>query len=193
MQFDWIEEPWVSEKVRLAFEQVPFERMTRESNGVPIRQTTAPSMMARMLSGLEVEPDLKVLEIGTGSGYNAALLQELTGPMGRVITVEVDPAVSTAAQKRLQENGYGSVRCVGADGWHGWEEDAPYDRIIAACKPASLPEAWAQQLREGGLLVTPLAKREKPEETVIVYFRKQEGELKQVEEHGGGFIPMTRI
>src|SRR5579862_2919848 len=106
MTFTWIEEPWVSERVRKVFQRVPFERITRDENGTPFVQTTAPPMMARMLSGLRVEPGMSVLEIGTGSGYNSALLQELVGSEGRVVTLEIDPEVSAAARKRLRDNDY---------------------------------------------------------------------------------------
>jgi protein-L-isoaspartate(D-aspartate) O-methyltransferase len=146
--------------------------MTRLPDGTPITQSTDPEVMTRMHVGLRAGLGMKVLEVGTGSGYNAVLLIELVGGAGRVVTVEVSEAVSAAAQERLMDNGYVRVVCMVGDGWHGCEEHAPYDRIIAATKPERAPDAWVDLLKPGGILVTPVDRPESPTGTVIAYFRK---------------------
>ncbi len=96
---------------------------------------SAPHMNAMMSEYLEVEPSQKILEIGTGSGYQAALLSELVGPTGQIFTIERIPELSATAQALLIELGYTNITCIVGDGSLGWESEAPYDRIIvtAAC------------------------------------------------------------
>jgi protein-L-isoaspartate(D-aspartate) O-methyltransferase len=187
-----LSEPWVSKPVRLAFEAAPFERLTRDEDGFPLTQTTNPELMARMLVGLQVEPGASALEIGTGSGYNAALLSELVGEGGRVVSIEVSETVSADARRRLLENGYGGVRLRVGDGWGGYAANAPYDRIIATTKPSRIPESWVLQLKPGGILVTPIDHPRSPTGTVVAYYRNEGGVLALFDGQVAGFIPMTR-
>jgi hypothetical protein len=97
-----------------------------------------------------------VLEVGAGTGYNAALLAELAGPPGRVTTVDIDPLVAAEAREHLDAAGYPAVQVHAADGRGGWPLSAPYDRIILTVGTDDLFAAWLDQLAEGGLLVLPL-------------------------------------
>jgi protein-L-isoaspartate(D-aspartate) O-methyltransferase len=115
-----------------------------------------PSMLARMLELAAVEPGNRVLEVGTGSGYNAALLAELAGSAGRVVSVEVEDDLAARARATLEAWGYGAVRIVRGDGYAGCPDFAPYDRIVVSARAYDVPAAWWDQLVEGGRLVVPL-------------------------------------
>ncbi|WP_311546033.1 methyltransferase domain-containing protein [Streptomonospora wellingtoniae] len=122
--------------------------------GRPTSSSSAPGVMARMLEALDVRPGMRVLEIGTGTGYNAAILAELVGPAGMVTTVEVDSAVSRQARTNL-EAAAPAVRVVTGDGEQGHPPGAPYDRVIATCSVTRIPPAWLTQVAEGAVMVAP--------------------------------------
>jgi protein-L-isoaspartate(D-aspartate) O-methyltransferase len=128
----------------------------RDDEGLPVSSSSQPTIMAIMLDQLAVAPGHRVLEIGAGTGYNAALLAHLVGPAGAVTSVDIDPDVVDRARAGLAAAGAGGVRVVAADGAAGWPAGAPYDRIIATVGVWDLAPAWAQQLAPGGRLVAPL-------------------------------------
>ncbi|MGH3869766.1 MAG: methyltransferase domain-containing protein [Pseudonocardiaceae bacterium] len=113
-----------------------------------------PAVVAQMLAALEVEPGMRVLEIGTGTGYNAALLAHRLGAE-HVVSVEVDPAVAEHARQALATAGFGAVTVVGADGADGYLPGAPYDRVISTVSAAEMPYAWVAQTSPGGRVLTP--------------------------------------
>ncbi|WP_162179543.1 hypothetical protein [Thermogemmatispora carboxidivorans] len=129
--------------------------VTRLDGDWPSSSSSMPSYMARMLEALEVLPGQRVLEIGTGTGYNAALLAWLTGEPRRVVTLEVVPELATQARQALLRT-VGPVRVIGADGWLGYAAAAPYERLLVTASAASLSLAWLRQLAPGGRLVLPL-------------------------------------
>ena len=129
---------------------------TKTREGAITSSSTQPSLMAKMLGRLDVQPGLRVLEIGTGTGYNAALLAELVGEQGSVTTVDIDSEVSAAAAASLRAAGYGKVEVVTGDGGLGVPEHAPYDRIIATAGVWQIPPAWREQLAPEGGMVLPL-------------------------------------
>ncbi|MEV7289657.1 methyltransferase domain-containing protein [Streptomyces sp. NPDC093252] len=123
--------------------------------GVATSSSTQPSLMAGMLEDLVVEDGHRVLEIGTGTGYNAALLSHRLG--GHLVhSVDVDPALTSAAQEHLAAAGY-APQLVPGDGLLGYPTGGPFDRIIATCSVPAVPDAWVRQLRPGGVLVADLA------------------------------------
>ncbi|SEG93455.1 protein-L-isoaspartate(D-aspartate) O-methyltransferase [Thermomonospora echinospora] len=114
-----------------------------------------PDVVALMLAALDAEPGMSVLEIGTGTGWNAALLAERLGA-GRVTTVEIDPAVAEHARTALRRAGH-DVTVVVGDGAQGYPPAAPYDRVIATAAVRRIPAAWARQTRPGGRVLVPWA------------------------------------
>ncbi|MFJ1590147.1 methyltransferase domain-containing protein [Kitasatospora albolonga] len=136
--------------------------VTHRTEGAATSSSSQPSLMATMLEALRVEDraaGTKVLEIGTGTGYNAALLAHRLGNRS-VVTVDTEPDLITTARARLTEAGY-EPQVVLADGTYGHPDHAPYDRIIATCRIASVPPAWVRQLTAGpgsdaGQILAPL-------------------------------------
>lgn len=132
--------------------------MKRDGYGVPVSTMSAPEIQARMLGQAGIEPGMRVLEIGSG-GFNAALVAELTGPAGHVITVDIDPDVTARAETLLAGAGYSAVRVVRADAGAGVAEFAPYDRILVTAGAWDVPPAWTDQLAPAGRIVVPLRMR----------------------------------
>ncbi|MFI6290565.1 methyltransferase domain-containing protein [Nonomuraea sp. NPDC050790] len=128
----------------------------RDEHGQPISSSSQPAIMATMLDQLALEPGHRVLEIGAGTGYNAALLWSLTAPGGRVTTVDIDDDLVRQARDHLAAAGYPEVRVECVDGAAGFPGGAPYDRIIATVGVWDLAPAWAAQLAPDGRLVAPL-------------------------------------
>lgn len=131
--------------------------VTKIEAGVNISSSSQPGMMAIMLGQLLVEERQRILEIGAGTGYNAALLRFLVGPGGRVTTIDVDDDIVEAARAQIVAAGYHDVHVVLGDGGYGYAEGAPYDRIILTVGASDLLPAWHEQLRTDGLLVLPLS------------------------------------
>ncbi|MEV7084672.1 methyltransferase domain-containing protein [Streptomyces sp. NPDC093085] len=122
--------------------------------GVPTSSSTAPGLMADMLDALDVRQGTRVLEIGTGSGYNAALLCRLAG-QAHVTTVDRSKRLTDTARDRLEALGMApTVGC--ADGAEGAPEEAPFDRVVATCSVRRVPAAWFDQCAPGGLMVVPV-------------------------------------
>jgi protein-L-isoaspartate(D-aspartate) O-methyltransferase len=117
--------------------------------------SSAPFIMARLIDALEVRPGMRVLEIGTGTGYNAAVLARLLGAE-HVISVEIDSVAADRARSVLQEAGF-PVRVVTGDGEDGYPPGAPYDRIIVTASVHTVPKTWVEQTRPGGVILVPWA------------------------------------
>jgi protein-L-isoaspartate(D-aspartate) O-methyltransferase len=131
--------------------------VTHHRDGVPTSSASQPAVVAAMLEQLRPSPGGSILEIGAGTGYNAALLSELVGASGRVVTVDIDPEVADEARGHLSEAGVANVAVICGDGALGWADGAPYDGIIVTAGVTDLAPAWVDQLRPGGRLVVPLS------------------------------------
>jgi len=126
----------------------------RGGHQVAVSSSTKPDLMLRMLEVLDVHDGQRVLEIGTGTGYNAALLSHRLGE-ANVFSVDIDTELVDAARRRLAEIGYHPALSA-VDGVNGLPEHAPYDRIIATCSVPNVPWTWAQQLAPGGRMLVDL-------------------------------------
>lgn len=136
-----------------ADEAVPVKR---DADGSVLASASQPSMIALMLRQLRLRPGDNVLEIGAGTGYNAAIMQHIVGSAGNVTTVEIDPSVAKQARLNLQRAGMGEVNVVDADGALGYPVRAQYDRIVATAAVWDVPPAWLKQLKTSGVLVAPI-------------------------------------
>ncbi|MER5291267.1 methyltransferase domain-containing protein [Streptomyces pharetrae] len=140
--------------VKGAYADTPLA--TRLRDGELLSSSSQPSLMALMLAALEVRDGDRVLEIGAGSGYNAALLTHRLGDGDLVTTIDLEPEITESARRHLGAAGYHPVVVTG-DGARGVPERAPFDRIIATCALPSIPPAWLTQCRPGSRILTPLA------------------------------------
>jgi protein-L-isoaspartate(D-aspartate) O-methyltransferase len=145
-----------------------------------------PYIVALMTEALHLESGQRVLEIGTGSGYQAAVLAEMDV---EVYTIEIIPELVEQARQRLDELGYTKVETLNADGYFGWEENAPFDAIIVTAAPDHLPQPLANQLAEGGRLIIPIG----PVGLVqtLWLFEKINSELQATNLGGVRFVPLT--
>ncbi|MCI0687553.1 MAG: methyltransferase domain-containing protein [Sporichthyaceae bacterium] len=141
----------------LAYADVPVVTQLDDGGeggpGQPTSSASMPRMVTRMLAHLDVHSGKRVLEIGTGTGYNAALLAARLGDPN-VVSVEIDPVVAAEARRNLGELGY-HPRIVTGDGLDGYPPGAPFDRVIATAAVQHLPGAWVEQSRPGGVIVAP--------------------------------------
>ena len=145
-----------------------------------------PYIVAYMTERLAVRPGMKVLEIGTGSGYQAAILAALGA---RVWTIEIVPELGAHARTALDAEGFTNVATRVGDGYAGWPEQAPFDAIIVTCAPESVPRALVEQLREGGRMVLPVGPSGIQE---LITLRKEKARLVSEDSVAVRFVPMVR-
>ena len=128
----------------------------QDQNGQWISSSSEPAIMAIMLEQLDLEPGQKVLEIGAGTGYNAALMAHIVGETGQVVTIDIDDDLVEAAQAHLLRAGLDHVQVICADGGYGYKDVAPFDRIILTVGVSDIAPAWWEQLKPEGRMVLPL-------------------------------------
>lgn len=143
-----------------------------------------PYIVALMTEMLNLQADDKVLEIGTGSGYQAAVLAEICDS---VFTIEIFESLGKQAKQLLNALGYKNVYVKVGDGYRGWPEHAPFDGIIVTCAPTHVPDPLIEQLCEGGRLVIPVG--EKYSQILVLYVKKN-GKLKEMDNVPVRFVPM---
>ena len=143
-----------------------------------------PFIVAYMTWKMDLEPGEKVLEIGTGSGYQAAILAELGL---QVYSIEIVPELAQHARAALAAEGYASVQVLTGDGYKGWPEHAPFDAIIVTCAPADIPAALVDQLRDGGRMIVPVGRAHQR----LVILRKQGPRIIQEADLSVRFVPMV--
>ncbi|KPM56210.1 hypothetical protein ACG83_08625 [Frankia sp. R43] len=161
----------------------------RDGDGVPVSSASAPGTVAGMLEKLDVRPGHRVLEIGAGTGYNAALLAHLVGPAGSVTTIEYDEAVASAARAALSGMG-AAVTVVHGDGMLGAPGGPTFDRIVVTAGAWDIPKAWWEQLAEDGRLVVPLRILGL---TRTVVFERAGAVLRSRSVMEDGFMPMRGV
>ena len=182
--------------VRAAMGKVPRHKFLPEEQesfahvdgAVPIgfgQTISQPYIVALMTAQLNPQPTDRVLEIGTGSGYQAAVLAEL---VAEVFTIEIIEPLAQRARTELQRLGCHNVHCRLGDGFAGWPEAAPFDAIIVTCAPEQVPPPLVEQLKDGGKLIIPLGPAENQE---LVLFQKREGRLIESAVCPVRFVPMT--
>ena len=144
-----------------------------------------PYAVAFMTEQLDPQTTDRVLEIGTGSGYQAAILSPLVAD---VFTVEIIETLGTAAAERLQRLGYKNVQVKVGDGFKGWPEHAPFDKIIVTCSPEQIPQPLIDQLKDGGKMLIPLGSRYQQSLCLVT---KRDGKLEKQVLESTFFVPMT--
>ncbi|HNT37914.1 MAG TPA: protein-L-isoaspartate(D-aspartate) O-methyltransferase [Rubrivivax sp.] len=184
--------------VRAAIAAVPRHRFVPEASRplayanrpLPIghgQTISQPFIVALMTALLELRPQDRVLEIGSGCGYQAAVLAQLAA---RVHSVEIVPALAERAARTLAELGIATVTVHAGDGHRGWPEGAPYDKIIATAAASELPPAWIEQLAPGGRLVAPLGAAEGVQ-TLVLLRKDGAGRVQQDSRLAVRFVPLT--
>jgi protein-L-isoaspartate(D-aspartate) O-methyltransferase len=146
-----------------------------------------PFIVALMTDLLDLEPQHRVLELGTGSGYQAAVLARL---VASVYTIEIVPELATSAGERLKRLGYHNVTVRAGDGWHGWAEAAPFDRIIVTAVGEEIPPKLLEQLAEDGRMVMPIGPRYGGQNLTVI--DKTPGGVEQTQVLPVQFVPITR-
>jgi protein-L-isoaspartate(D-aspartate) O-methyltransferase len=179
------------EKVpRHLFVPAPLKHAAYGDHPLPIGEgqtISQPYIVAFMTEALDLKPDDKVLEIGTGSGYQAAVLAEL---VQEVYTIEIVEELGRRAQGLLEQMGYRNVHVRIGDGYRGWPEEAPFDAIMVTAAPDEIPERLVSQLKEGGRLVLPVGKSGGVQELILG--RKVGGRLKTETLMAVRFVPMVK-
>lgn len=170
---------------------VPVEYRREAYRNAPLvigyNQTISqPYIVAHMTELLDLKPEYRVLEIGTGSGYQAAVLAELCN---HVYSIEIIPALGRRAETLLKELGY-QVKVRIGDGYEGWPEAAPFDRIIVTCAPDDIPQPLIDQLAKGGRIVIPVGKQFQTQYMVMVK-KDLKGKISRKRYYPVRFVPMT--
>jgi protein-L-isoaspartate(D-aspartate) O-methyltransferase len=144
-----------------------------------------PFIVAYMTQRMELKPGAKILEIGTGSGYQAAVLAELGA---EVYSVEIVPELADHARRALAAEGYGSVKVRTGDGYQGWPEHAPFDSIIVTCAPNQIPPKLVEQLKDGGRMILPVGSGIQQ----LVVLDKSGDTFREVPDMYVRFVPMVK-
>ena len=184
------------QRVLAAMAKVPREEfVTTESRAasyedgpLPIgyaQTISQPYMVAFMTEQLRLKPSDRVLEVGTGSGYQAAILADL---VSEVYSIEIIEPLAKNAETTLQRLGYKNVHLKIGDGYKGWPETAPFDAIIVTCAPDKVPQSLVDQLKDGGRMVIPVGDRFAQE---LYLLEKKNGQLKQSVTLPVRFVPMA--
>jgi protein-L-isoaspartate(D-aspartate) O-methyltransferase len=183
-------------RVLAAMEKVPREEFvpansraaSYEDGPLPIgygQTISQPYIVAFMTEQLQPKPSDRVLEIGTGSGYQAAILAEL---VKQVYTVEIVEPLAKNAETTLQRLSYKNVHVKVGDGYKGWPEEAPFDAIIVTCAPDKVPQPLVDQLKDGGRMIIPVGERFAQE---LYLLEKKNGQLKESVTLSVRFVPMV--
>lgn len=175
---------------RHAFVRLTERRYAYADHPLPIgydQTISQPYIVAFMTQALELKPNSKVLEIGTGSGYQAAVCAEIAA---EVYTIEIVEGLAKSAKERLKELGYPNVFVRAGDGYFGWKENAPYDAIIGTAAAGRIPPPLLEQLKPGGRMILPVEGRSGFQHLVLIT-KDQKGNLSRRNVMPVRFVPMT--
>ena len=167
------------------------QAMAYEDTPLPIghgQTISQPFIVAYMTALLELTPAMKVLEIGTGSGYQAAILSEFTP---HVYTIEILEPLAKRAQEQLSNRGYNTIKVRIGDGYKGWPEYAPFDAVIVTCAPDHIPQPLLDQLAPGGRIVIPVGRAGYVQDLLLVT-KKADGSLEKKSMMPVRFVPLLR-
>lgn len=171
---------------------IDYEYWTTDADtGETIPQSSSPARIADMVALADIEPGMRVLEIGTGTGYTAAVLAEKVGASGHVVSVDVDQELVTRAAELHKKSGNTHVEIHHADGTTGWENGAPYDRIIGWTTPHVLPDPWVRQSAHRAVIVTPVKIADIANAHAVIRCRVEHGKPAGASAQPGSFIEMT--
>lgn len=165
-----------------------YIRMAYNDTPLPIgygQTISQPYIVAYMTEILDLRPSDRVLEIGTGSGYQAAVLAEICK---YVYTIEIVPQLGKHARALLKKTGYKNIEAKTGDGYKGWAEHAPFDVIIVTCSPTHIPAPLKEQLAEGGRMIIPVGEKYAQQ---LIYLVKEKGSLNRKAVLPVSFVPMV--
>ncbi len=176
----------------LRHEMIPSNVVNRAYTDGPLpigygQTISQPYIVAFMTEAINPKPDHKVLEIGTGSGYQAAVLAEI---VKEVYTIEIVNELYTSADKKLNELGYKNIFCKAADGYYGWEEHAPFDAIVVTAAAEHIPPPLVEQLKDGGKMIIPVGAPFLNQNLILV--EKKDEEVTTRSLLPVRFVPFTR-
>ena len=163
-----------------------------ENSALPLmagQTISQPLVVAFMLELLELKSGEKVLEIGTGSGWNTALMSKIIGEIGKIISIERIESLHNFAKENLKNGGFlenGIVNLILGDGYRGYSDQAPYDKIIAAAAAEEIPGAWKEQLKIGGRIIAPV------KDSIVVLNKISKDEFEKKEYFGFSFVPLVK-
>ncbi|MDF1813250.1 MAG: protein-L-isoaspartate(D-aspartate) O-methyltransferase [Verrucomicrobiales bacterium] len=169
----------------------PDQPAAYENHPLPIgfdQTISQPFIVGYMTEHLRLKPEDRVLEIGTGSGYQAAVLALL---VSEVYTIEIIPQLAETAALTLRQNGFENIFIKTGDGHPGWPEKAPFDAIIVTCAPTKIPDHLVNQLKEGGRMIIPVGKQDNAQQLCLL--SKKDGILHQKAILPVRFVPMTGL
>lgn len=175
---------------RHLFVPVPHQKRAYDDNPLPIgygQTISQPFIVAEMTQLLAPEKEFRILEIGTGSGYQAAVLGEI---VKEVYTIEIVKELGAQAEKLMHKLGYSNVHVVIGDGYQGFEEKAPYDAIIVTAAAEEIPPPLVEQLKEGGKMIIPVGPASDVQHLVLL--EKKKGKLLKTAGSPVRFVPFTR-
>lgn len=196
---DLIKRGWLkTEKIIKAFEAIKrvdflpenVKDLAELNEALPIgwgQTISQPLVVAFMLELLKPEKGDKILDVGSGSGWTSALLAHIVGKEGKIIAIEIIPELTEFGKKNVKKYNFvekGIVKFVCADGSRGYENEAPFDKILASASARQAPKAWKEQLKIGGRIVTPIGS------SIWLFLKKSDKEFEGTEYPGFVFVPL---
>ncbi len=178
----------VASTPRHEFVPKQYAHQAYQDIAIPIGESqtiSSPFIVSLMTQSLDPKPTDRVLEIGTGSGYQAAILSPLVKD---VYTIEIVEELGQHTKQFLADMHYTNVHCLIGDGFKGWKEHAPFDKIIVTCSPEKVPDPLVEQLKEGGMMIVPVGERY---QQMLFLMRKVDGKLEREALQPTLFVPMT--